>query len=145
MSFRRKTQNYSAISTVTKQLLAGIICLSIGFGFIWLITTWANSWGGFWPDGSKFDFWPDAILIGIAFVFLIIAVTAIQFMEVLSPYQVFRLSIQATFIALLFIIILSMLMIFLIGSTLQLTLLTIVFLLISTIPLGPVIGVIQAV
>lgn len=144
MSFRRKTQNYSGISTVIKQTLAGIICLSVGFGFIWLITTWANSWGVFWPDGSKFDFWPDAILIGIAFVFLIIAVTAIQFMEGLSPYQVFRLSIRATFIALLFIIVLSLLMIFLIGSTLQLTLLTIAFLLISTIPLGPVIGVIQA-
>lgn len=136
---------HNSVGIVIKQILGGIVCLSVGLGSIWLFTAWANTWNVYYSDGSKYYFGVDAALGGAALIFLIIFVTATQFQSTLSPYEVFWCSIRSSiFIALPFVIIFDILIIFLVGSTLKQLLLVVGFLLMLVISLGLVVGIIQA-
>lgn len=140
-----KRAEYSARSSIVRQLLAGLACLLFGGFFIYILTFWANRWNVSYSDGSEAIFGLTGYMFGsMALLFTIGYVTYRQFTDALHANDVYRLSVKTTFYIGIFVLGFNLIGVFL-SPTFKLFFSTILYNSLLFLGFGQIIGSIQMV
>ncbi|MCP5008444.1 MAG: hypothetical protein GY942_00535 [Aestuariibacter sp.] len=92
-----RLEDHSAKTTIFWQAVAGILCIILGGGIIYLLTGWANKFEIYWPDNEKHSFFIGAMVSSVGLIFLVVYVTKKQFEKSLVSTDVFFSSIRYAF------------------------------------------------